>query len=88
MDDILFGLDDPICTITLNRPERRNAVDGPAAARLNAAFERFAANASFGIAMPDRLVFATDAQKHATDTADFVLEALDQGKLTLCFVWG
>lgn len=33
--------DGPICTITLNRPEKRNAVHGPMAAELRAAFIRF-----------------------------------------------
>ncbi len=51
MDDILFDVDGPVCIITLNRPERRNAVDGPTAALLNAAFERFAADASLGVAI-------------------------------------
>lgn len=34
----------PVMTVTLNRPERRNAVDGPTAAALLQAFERFEAD--------------------------------------------
>ena len=34
----------PIITVTLNRPERRNAVDRPTAAALLQAFERFEAD--------------------------------------------
>ena len=42
-DAVLFQTDGPVCTILLNRPECRNAVDGPTAADLLAAFERFEA---------------------------------------------
>jgi len=41
MNPVLFETDGPVCTIVLNRPERRNAVDGPTAAALFAAFQRF-----------------------------------------------
>ncbi|HEX8958155.1 MAG TPA: crotonase/enoyl-CoA hydratase family protein [Burkholderiaceae bacterium] len=41
MNAILFETDGPVCTIVLNRPERRNAVDGPTAQALLAAFQRF-----------------------------------------------
>lgn len=41
MPDLLLETDGPILTITMNRPDRRNAVDGPMAAQLREAFERF-----------------------------------------------
>ena len=41
MTDVLFEIDAHICTITLNRPDKRNAVDGVVAAQLRTAFERF-----------------------------------------------
>jgi len=44
MDDVIFETDGPLCVITLNRPRKRNAVDGPTAAALRAAFERFEAD--------------------------------------------
>jgi enoyl-CoA hydratase len=31
--------DGPVTVVTIDRPERRNAVDGPAAAALNASWE-------------------------------------------------
>jgi enoyl-CoA hydratase len=51
MNDVRFDVDGPICIITLNRPERRNAVDGPTAAALHAAFARFAADDALGVAI-------------------------------------
>jgi enoyl-CoA hydratase len=43
--------DDPIVTITLHRPECRNAVDGPTAARLRQAFEAFEADDTLRVAV-------------------------------------
>jgi enoyl-CoA hydratase len=43
--------DGPLATITLHRPECRNAVDGPTAAALRAAFDRFEADASLAVAV-------------------------------------
>jgi len=40
-----------VVTITLDRPECRNAVDGPAAAALRAAFEAFERNAELAVAV-------------------------------------
>jgi enoyl-CoA hydratase len=45
------GADDPVAVITLLRPECRNAVDGPTAAQLREAFERFEADASLRVAV-------------------------------------
>ena len=41
----------PVCTITLHRPAQRNAVDGPTALALRAAFEAFEADASARVAI-------------------------------------
>lgn len=48
---VLFDVDDDICTITLNRPEVRNAVDGPMAAQLRDAFQRFDEDDSLAVAV-------------------------------------
>ena len=50
-DAVLFQTDGPVCTILLNRPECRNAVDGPTAAALLAAFERFEADDALRVAV-------------------------------------
>jgi len=41
MDSVRYDVDEAVCTITLDRPERRNAVDGPMAAELRDAFRAF-----------------------------------------------
>ena len=51
MDHVLYDLADSICTITLNKPASRNAVDGPMAAELKAAFERFEADDDLEVAV-------------------------------------
>ena len=38
---VRFDAEDPICVITLDRADKRNAVHGPMAAQLRAAFHRF-----------------------------------------------
>ena len=45
MSTILIERDDVVWTITINRPEVRNAVDGPTAHALAAAFRAFDADA-------------------------------------------
>ncbi|OCS48429.1 crotonase/enoyl-CoA hydratase family protein [Ralstonia pickettii] len=50
-DAVLFQTDGPVCTILLNRPECRNAVDGPTAAALLDAFERFEADSALRVAV-------------------------------------
>ena len=44
MDSILVETRDRVTTVVMNRPERRNAVDGPMAAELAAAFRAFDAD--------------------------------------------
>jgi len=51
MNTVLFEVDGPVCTIVLNRPERRNAVDRATADALLAAFTRFEADASLRVAV-------------------------------------
>ena len=41
MSLVLYDLDDHVATITLNRPERHNAINGAVRRELNAAWERF-----------------------------------------------
>ncbi|KWR75075.1 crotonase/enoyl-CoA hydratase family protein [Cupriavidus sp. IDO] len=43
--------DGPVCTIILDRPDKRNAVDGPMAAALRDAFERFEADSALRVAV-------------------------------------
>lgn len=43
--------DGPVCTIILNRPECRNAVDGPTATALREAFEHFESETSLRVAV-------------------------------------
>ncbi|HEY2255512.1 MAG TPA: crotonase/enoyl-CoA hydratase family protein [Variovorax sp.] len=51
MPDVLFETDDAVCTIRLNRPDKRNAVHGPMAAELRRAFERFEADPALRVAV-------------------------------------
>ena len=48
---VRFDVDDDVCTITLDRPDVRNAVDGPMAAELLAAFEAFEADDALTVAV-------------------------------------
>ena len=48
---ILVETDGPVCTLILNRPQRRNAVDGPMAAQLRDAFLAFEADDSLRVAV-------------------------------------
>jgi len=50
-DAVLFQTDGPVCTILLNRPDCRNAVDGPTATALLDAFERFEADGALRVAV-------------------------------------
>ena len=44
-------IDGPVFTIVMNRPDKRNAVDGPMAAELLRAFEDFEADESLSVAV-------------------------------------
>jgi len=51
MSTVLIEQDGPVWTVTLNRPEVRNAVDGPTAHALADAFRRFDADADACVAV-------------------------------------
>src|SRR5215470_16905805 len=51
MNTVSYSVDDNICTITIERPERRNAVDGVTADALRDAFERFEADSALRVAI-------------------------------------
>ncbi len=51
MTPVLIQITDHVCTITLNRPARRNAVDGPTAEALRTAFEDFEADDELRVAV-------------------------------------
>ncbi|AMO95135.1 enoyl-CoA hydratase, EchA5 [Collimonas fungivorans] len=51
MHTVSFDTDGAICTITMARPEKRNAVDRPMAEQLRLAFERFEAEPMLKVAV-------------------------------------
>lgn len=51
MESIRFETEGPVAIVTIDRPQARNAVDGPTAAELAAAFRRFAADAALAVAV-------------------------------------
>ena len=46
---VSLQIDGPVATVTLHRPERRNAVDGPTAAALLRAFKSFEADSALQV---------------------------------------
>ncbi|MDT7835723.1 crotonase/enoyl-CoA hydratase family protein [Aquabacterium sp. OR-4] len=50
-EPVIFSTAGPVATITLHRPDCRNAVDGPTAALLKQAFARFDADAALAVAV-------------------------------------
>lgn len=51
MSAIRYETDGPVAIVTIDRPELRNAVDGPTAAALAEAFRRFDADAELAVAV-------------------------------------
>ncbi|MDM0008551.1 crotonase/enoyl-CoA hydratase family protein [Variovorax sp. J22G73] len=51
MPHVNYDTEDTVCTITLNRPDKRNAVHGPMATELREAFERFEADDALRVAV-------------------------------------
>lgn len=51
MEHVRLATDGPVCTITLDRPEVRNAVDGPMAAELREAFRTFEEDDALAVAV-------------------------------------
>jgi enoyl-CoA hydratase len=70
MDPITIERDGPVVTVLLSRPERRNAVDGPTAAALAAAFRAFDADPGAAVAVlhGEGGVFCAGADLHAAGT--------------------
>jgi enoyl-CoA hydratase len=48
---VRFEVDGPVCIVTIDRPHARNAVDGPTADGLVAAFDRFEADDAVAVAV-------------------------------------
>lgn len=48
---VRVDVDGPVCVVTIDRPEVRNAVDGPTAAGLVEAFERFESDDALAVAV-------------------------------------
>ena len=51
MEYVSYDADRAVCTLTLNRPDKRNAVNGIVAAELREAFERFEADDALRVAI-------------------------------------
>ncbi|MDP9995951.1 enoyl-CoA hydratase [Variovorax boronicumulans] len=51
MEYVTYDTDRAVCTLTLNRPHKRNAVNGIVAAELREAFERFEADDALRVAI-------------------------------------
>jgi enoyl-CoA hydratase len=51
MSHVRYDIDDDICTITMDRPEVRNAIDGPMATELGDAFQQFEEDESLAVAV-------------------------------------
>ncbi|MCW5893056.1 MAG: crotonase/enoyl-CoA hydratase family protein [bacterium] len=51
METVRFDVEGPVAIVTIDRPEVRNAVDGPTATRLADAFRRFDADADLAVAV-------------------------------------
>ena len=48
---VRFDVDGPVCVVTIERPDVRNAVDGPTAAALADAFRRFESDEALSVAV-------------------------------------
>jgi enoyl-CoA hydratase len=77
MDSVIFAIDGPVATVTINRPAARNAVDRPTADALAAAFRRFDADPALSVAILNGAdgVFCAgaDLKAVATDRGNRVL---------------
>lgn len=72
MSAVTFTAEGPVAIVTIDRPEVRNAVDGPTAALLAAAFRRFEAD--------DALAVAVLTGAHGTFCAGADLQAISSGR--------
>ncbi|MBV8491321.1 MAG: crotonase/enoyl-CoA hydratase family protein [Candidatus Eremiobacteraeota bacterium] len=77
--------DGPVLTVVINRPERKNAIDGPAAAALAAAFREFDADAQASVAVlcgaGGTFCSGADLKAFADDPKSIRLEAEGDGPL-------
>ncbi len=77
MQSVLFDIDASIATVTINRPEARNAVDRPTADALASAFRRFDADPSLSVAIltgaGDAFCAGANVKAVATDRGNRVL---------------
>lgn len=71
-DAVLFAIDGPVAVITINRAQARNAVDGPTAALLAAAFRRFEVD--------DALLVAVLTGSNRTFCAGADLKGISEGR--------
>jgi enoyl-CoA hydratase/carnithine racemase len=78
---VRFDVDGPVAVITIDRPEVRNAVDGPTASELSAAVGRFADDAELAVAVltgadgvfcagADLKAMSTDRRNRVAETGD------------------
>ncbi len=86
MDAVTYALDGPVAVITLSRPARRNAVDGPTAWALYDAFKRFDADDTASVAVFSGTddVFCAGADLKAVaegGTANRIVETSDVGPM-------
>ena len=81
MSLVNFETDGPIATVTINRPDARNAVDRPTATELAEAFRRFDSDSNLAVAIltgtagffcagADLKAVATDRGNRVTETGD------------------
>jgi enoyl-CoA hydratase len=77
MDSVIFAIDGPVATVTINRPAARNAVDRPTADALAAAFRRFDADPALSVAI------LTGADGVFCAGADLKAVATDRGNRVL-----
>ncbi len=82
---IIIGHDGPVTIISINRPERRNAVDGPTAKLLFDAFQAFDADATASVAVFTGIggSFCAGADLKAVATGDLERQSVIAGQNTI-----
>jgi enoyl-CoA hydratase len=85
MSAVLVSRNDDVTVVTINRPERRNAIDGPTAAQLAEAFEAFDADEGAHVAVlagaEGTFCAGADLQALSAGDAAFRLEPEGRGPL-------
>jgi enoyl-CoA hydratase len=81
MASVRYETDGPVAVVTIDRPDRRNAVDGPTAAELADAFRRFDGDDTLDVAIltgaGDTFCAGADLKAIATGTGNAVTETGD-----------